>query len=106
MATDKEIQDEIIKQLKGRPHRLKRELEDVVAAELHTGHQDVDRIFGEMADRNEAGYYRNDHDLVRLTNNGKSLTRPSYKKVFDYIASHWIAIAALILSIIGLFKDK
>lgn len=98
---DQTIQKAISRTLKGRSSFPMAELESSLAQELGVPRDQIERVFGEMKDREEVGYLPDNNSLVRLTYKG---VQSPQQKMIHYIATHWIAIAALILSIISMLK--
>jgi hypothetical protein len=104
---DKQIETTIISWLKDKGFMPISHLVSAVIADLSLeGNPDVYRVIRLMEDKGELEIKRHKDTLleIRLKHQGLDAHKSLKKKTLEYLLNHWIAIVALGLSIMGLFR--
>ena len=97
---NKQIKNAIYELLKNKNHYPKNEFYKKITWDLKCEASDVERVFNLMKDNGEVDFARDDFMLVRLTNEGIKANSFWYIKCLKYLGNNWIAILALVISLI------
>lgn len=100
------IRKSIFELLKDKNHFPKNEFYKKLSKDLEYEPPEIERVFNLMKDKGEVDFARGDTMLIRLTNEGIKANKSFFKKIMEYLAHHWIAIIALVVSIISLLRTS
>lgn len=65
---------------------------------------EIERELALMEDEGFVERRTTDQTYYRLTSSGTRSTAPLSRRIMEYLVQHWLAILALIISVIALFK--
>jgi DNA polymerase III psi subunit len=101
---DKKIREAIIGSFKNHPTRSQDSLMHEINNALDVSRDDVLKNILWMKDAGELEM-QDRLGTWRLTLTGLKTNASLYEKAMEYLADHWLAIAALIISLVALFKN-
>lgn len=105
---DTRIRLKLLELLRSSPTWNVQALVPMVAKALEADPDKVHHVLRLMEDAGEAEVFGHGYDGVRITLKGEQAASPPWQRfktyMINYLATHWLAVIATVISLIALFK--